>query len=964
MCRSPQDYQEQKERFARASELEGEARRWYLDETFAGDPEGRAQLEQLLAADEQASSFLRPGGPGVEGGAGALHPREIGPYRILGVLGQGGMGIVYRAQQQQPQREVALKVLRSTLVDPSILRRFEHEAEVLGRLSHPGIARVYEAGKASVGGVLQPYFALELIEGVSLVEHAQREHLPLQCRIELLAEVCDAVEHAHRKAVVHRDLKPGNILVDGDGQVKVLDFGIARVLDAEARASSLVTASGMVIGTLAYMSPEQASGRSKIDARTDVWSLGVLAFELFSGRMPHDLAQRSFHAAVAAIVEGEPQRLGTVAPALRGDLEVVVGHALEKEPARRYPSAAALADDLRRVLRDESIQARPPSSFYQLARFARRNRVLVAGVASTIVALAAGLVVSLGQFRRAEAARGEAEEEARIATLEANKARSINDFVLDDMLAAPDPWAESGDIRVSEVLDRAAERVEQRFENDPALEASVRATLGGSYMARGLYPRAHVQLRRAVELRRELHPEDHPDLARSLLDLSTLEEYRGESAVAEELGREAVAMCHRLYDGPADTTGDALLALGRALVSLGEFDAAREVLLECRAVREGLYEGAHPELMTVQADLGSLEHYAQRFDEATQYQLEALQMAREVYGPTSPFVGVALNDLAQTEMAVLPRERRGEAIERMRAGIVILDDSIGPEHAVTIRSRRNLGIGLGKVGEEEEAEALLLDAYELSVSLLGPEHLDSVQSGNSVAHFLMARQRNAEALEILDEVVPIALRVLGEDHPDALIPMFNQGWLLRRQGRLEEALGVFGDAHRGLRAAHGPDAWRTLLVHKDLLTLLIELGRLEQAGTELRAIAKHTGALGGPDYETVAIDIAEAANMLGGAAMAREEFATAAEHLTVGHELCVALWSVDDWRAADTASKLGACLAASGRVEEGRAHLVQAFEALGRATDAPASLLPAARERLVAFHEERGESVQAASYRE
>src|SRR6516225_6581574 len=399
----------------------------------------RAEVERLLALDDRLTS--------VEGQAGFLEsplvrtpsptdhiqgpaapfqgkfalPHHIGRYRILRLLGEGGMGAVYEAEQDSPQRAVALKVIRPGLLAPAFLKRFKQEVEILGRLHHPGIAQIYEAGVAEDG---QPFFAMEYIRGLTLGEYARLRALTVQARVELMARVCDAVQHAHDQGVIHRDLKPANILVDESGQPKVLDFGVARATDADLLTGAGLTRTGQLLGTPNYMSPEQVTGDpATIDRRADVYALGVILYELAAHRLPHRLEDRPLAEAARLILEQDPPRLGSVDPDLRGDVETIVARALEKDPARRYASAADLAADLRRWLAHEPILARPPSALYQLRKFARRHRALVAAVLGIGLALAAGTVVSVLYAVRAGQNARAADENARRARYQAYRAR-------------------------------------------------------------------------------------------------------------------------------------------------------------------------------------------------------------------------------------------------------------------------------------------------------------------------------------------------------------------------------------------------------------------------------------------------------------------------------------------------------------------------------------------------------------
>ena len=314
------------------------------------------------------------------------------------------MGTVYEAEQDNPRRTVALKVIRPELVSPELVKRFNHEAQILARLQHSGIAQVYEAGMGEDG---QPFFAMEFIRGMPLDEYARSRGLDAAARLELLAKVCDAVQHAHDKGVVHRDLKPGNILVDESGQPKVLDFGVAHVTAADLLSTSSRTQTGQLLGTLSYMSPEQlAADPSRLDGRSDVYTLGVILFELLANRLPYHLDQLPVHEVARVIEHQEPSRLGSIDTIYRGDVEIIVAKALEKDKTRRYASAGDLASDIRRYLRGEAILARPASALYQLRKFARRHRALVAGVSGIFAALLVGTVVSIVfALRAAENAR-------------------------------------------------------------------------------------------------------------------------------------------------------------------------------------------------------------------------------------------------------------------------------------------------------------------------------------------------------------------------------------------------------------------------------------------------------------------------------------------------------------------------------------------------------------------------------
>lgn len=430
---TPEQFRRIDEIFNSARGMPHGTRTAFLNESCGGDATLRTEVEALLTADEQPDDYLKT--PAIQQGAhiasigGRLSaqplpmPARIGNYRVIKIIGEGGFGVVYQAEQEHPRRTVAIKVLKSQFATPQVLRRFEYEAQVLGRLQHQGIARIFEAGTSHEGGRMLAYFVMEHIEGLPLDRYAREKSLTVRQRLELFARVCDAVQYAHQKGILHRDLKPGNILVVEDedsgkysmagetarsatprafsAQPKILDFGVARATDANEQLTTMRTSTGQFIGTLPYMSPEQVGGdQREIDTRSDVYALGVVFYQMLSGVLPLDFRSCSVPEAARKIRDDEPRKLGSIDRSLRGEIEIIVSKAMDKDRARRYQSALDLASDIRRYLAGEPIEARRDSTFYVLRKALRRYRGLVAAATLFAVSLAVFSVYAYLQSER------------------------------------------------------------------------------------------------------------------------------------------------------------------------------------------------------------------------------------------------------------------------------------------------------------------------------------------------------------------------------------------------------------------------------------------------------------------------------------------------------------------------------------------------------------------------------------
>ena len=504
-------------------------------------------------------------------------PARIGPYTVLERLGAGATGVVYRARQDHPRREIAVKLLRPSLADERLARRLAFEAEILARLDHPGIARVLDAGWHAGQDGARPYLAMELVRGLPLTTWVSQQAPSLATRVALLVAVCDAVSHAHGRGVIHRDLKPENILVTEDGRPKVLDFGIARVFGDDRRGTTLVTGAGQLVGTLAFTSPEQVGPHPEtVDTRADVYALGVLAYHVLGGRAPYELDELPLHEATRVVRQHEPALLGRIDPSLRGGLETVVAHALEKQRERRYASAADLAGDLGRALAGEPLLARPEPAWRQLGRLARQHPVGVMLLALLVVAPLAAM--SLERAASRELKRQTQEQRATHAALA-------------DLLADTGLGRWPGEESVADLMRRADELVPYHARGDVGLEGSLWIVVGRSLAHADVFPnqreQARAALERGVALQRRAYGADDPRALSALLDLAELAARHGDVAEAAGLLDRFERDAHAHFEDHDERVLAARSLRGSLAIAAGHVDEATPLLERVVAVARG-----------------------------------------------------------------------------------------------------------------------------------------------------------------------------------------------------------------------------------------------------------------------------------------------------------------------------------------------------------------------------------------
>lgn len=763
----------------------------------------------------------------------------IGPYKLLELIGEGGFGTVYRAEQAQPHRHVALKLIREGLASASLLRRFEAEAEILGRLQHPGIAQIFEAGTFDRGRGTQPFFAMELIKGTRLTEFARERALSTRQRLGLLIKICDAVQHAHARGIIHRDLKPANILVTDDGEPKILDFGVARATDSDVQQTTMQTDVGQLIGTVPYMSPEQVSGDpDELDTRSDVYALGVIAYELLAGRLPYDLQKKMIHEAARIIKEEEPTRLSSIDRRLRGDVETIVAKALEKDKARRYQSAESLASDISRHLTDQPITARPASTWYQVAKFTRRNRGLVAGLAMAFILLIVGLAGTSYGLWQAVVARN-SESLAKVAALqseagaklERDRARSVTDFVVKSLQSQDPNLAGSQDMTVAHAMTQAADNLSRgELKDQPETAAELLRTIANILNGNGRSAEAQGYAEQALKIVQDLHSGDHPDVALSLDVLASVRGSLGDMAGAEQLLTKALEICQRLYQGDHRDIASAINNLAGAVEMQGRLEEAEALFRQALEMDRRL---AKSDDIGVASDLNNLARVLEalgRAPEAEPLLAQALEMRRRLFGDDHPGVAESVNDLAMVRES-LGREADAEILYQraleikqhcyrgdhphVAAGLInlaIVRRALGRaaeaeplfeqaaemykrlyqgDHPYVAAALNNLANVRESLGRTEEAEALCTQALEMNRRVFPGDHERVAANLNDLARMRRSLGRPAEAEELMLQVLEMNQRLFKGDHPNTAVILNNLADIRLSLGRGAEAEAMF-----------------------------------------------------------------------------------------------------------------------------------------------------------------------------
>ena len=987
--------------FHRVLDLPPGERTAFLEAREESEPRIVAEVQDLLRRHADPRTFLE--GP-LTHLPGAEPAARIGPYEIQEVLGRGGMGTVYLAVRVDGayRNQVAIKVVHPELSDPHLEQRFRRERQILADLEHPSIARILDGGRTEDS---RQYLVLEYVQGEPIDRHCDGQRLPIRRRLELFRQVCSAVHFAHQNLVVHRDLKPGNILVTPEGHLKLLDFGIAKLLGTyEGGGPAPMTGEAPAPMTPEFASPEQMQGKP-ITTACDVYALGNLLYLLLCGRRPFQLSERSPQEFVKAVCSEDPvapstllqrargeeaspdwgHRVGAerstdalrLARALAGDLDNIVAKALQKDPRHRYLSAEELSLDVDRHLKGLPVAAREQTVGYRMRKFVRRHRWPVAAAAVVVLAFAAFTAALLLKQVQVLRERSHSQEVTRF---------------LEGLFEISDPDRARGErVTARELLDRGTADIQNRLQDQPLLRASLLATMGRVYRKLGLYDEAAPLVREALTLRRQAHGGAHREVADSLLDLGEQLLSEGEYGPAQSRFEEGWAMLQGVGAAQGESGVRAVSGLSRAFQLQGDYDRAQGLRRQSLDLAIEVLGERHAMTAVNQSRLGDLLRERGQYGAAAQAYTQALELYRRLYGEVHPRVADLHNDLGQLygEQGRFDEARRSfdgaleiqgrvyesdhpelasvrinlaalllgqgfleEAEDFARQGLESLREALGQSHPDVADSLNLLGLIRHHRGDLTTAEALFTEALEMWTELLGEDFVKVAAARNNLSQVLQDRGDLEGAQRQLIQALGIYRKTFGEEHIQVATVLSNLALVHKKKGDLKAARESYEESLRILGGLLGPEHPSVAKVSHNLAVLLDKLEEPEAAEERFRQALAALEASLPPDNVTLGVmrrNLARTLLAQGKAEEAREEVRRA---LTIfeGRQLAPGEGAMLAARGL-----LGEILVAQGEFEAAEEVLVGCLEA-ARQRQPGDPHLEKARERLAELYEAWGRS--------
>ncbi len=927
-------WQRLQELFDGAMEVPAERRLQWLSDACPDDADLRGQAESLILHEAQATGV----GDAIRGAASAFSvlwepapDDRFGPYRIMHLLGRGGMGAVFQAERDDDQfhMTVAIKLVRPNLLTPEMLERFKTERQILASLDHPNIARLLDGGAAPNG---TPYVVIEYVDGEPIAEYCRRRELSIRDRIRLFRKVCAAVQYAHQNLIVHRDLKPGNILVTKEGEPKLLDFGIAKLLDPAASSQTQTQARLM---TPDYASPEQVRGEP-ITTATDVYALGVLLYELLTGALPYKLTATDPHSVEQAICMTEPTRPSTTRRELRGDLENILLMALRKEPSRRYASAEQFSEDLRRFLEGYPVVARQDTWSYRAAKFVRRNRVGVAAAAAVallIVAFAITMAVQANRIAR----------ERDAATLERQKSEQVAAF-LSDLFSRADPTRTKGaSITAREILDSGAKRIETELAQQPEVQATMMTEIAKVYRSLGLYASARPLFEKALATRRRVLGERNNDVAASLSNLATIVRDLGDYDAALKYAQQSLSMRRQLFGNQSYELVPSLNGLAIQLEDQGDYKQAEQLHREAIAL---IRSQPNPDTLLLAASLNNLAGVVSRSgrdEEALQLFKESLEIRRKMLGNDDPLTLQVVNNLGGYYLSHSNFAESESAFREVLAGRIRI---LGRDHPDVAKAMTNLANPLTQEKKYDEATVLLKEAMDIFRKRLGETHLNVAFVIDALANLNYMKQDYKTADSYYEDSMNRFRAAFGDEHPETALSYYNIAGNFEAWGKYAEAEQYARKAERVYRTKTEPDG-------RKRLRAIVRIGEiLHYKGDQAAAEASYREALeiGKKNWQADDTDRAVALYGLGSALLDLKRPQEAEAYLREALSARKKIMPKGDVAIAYVENALGDCMMSLGKYKEAEPLLVGSLPAIRADDGSKGKQTLLAEGRLARFH--------------
>jgi serine/threonine-protein kinase len=936
--------------------LTSDPSRWssVLDESCSGDPALRAEVEALLAKLPQAAGFLSapPGSIAAalieetkQGDPSPLVGRRIGPYEIEREVGRGGMSRVFLARRADGEfeQQVAIKLLRPGLDSDLDLERLRAERQILAKLNHPNIARLLDGGVTSEG---QPYLVLEYVDGVPIDRYCNEKRLSIAHRLELFGTVADATQYAHRNLIVHRDLKPSNIFVTNDGTVKLLDFGLAKLLEQQDMLGGApATRTGQRWMTPEYAAPEQVRGDS-ITTVTDVYQLGVVLYELLTGRLPFAARDRNIHELEEAVLRTEPvppSVTGDGNRALRGDLDAIVMKAIRKEPERRYASVAAMFEDIERHRAGRPVLARPDSVGYRFGKFVRRHR---AGVTMGVAAVA--ILTTAGIRERTLRARAEGE---------ASRAKAVQDYLV-SVFDVADPFAppslRTGDVTARTLLDRGVSRMDSVLAGHAANQAELRQVFGRVYSNLGLYDQATAQLKQSLDQRRALYGSRHVAVAAAMDELAQTYVTRDMLDDAEPLLREAVAQQRALL-GNSLELARSLDHLGLVFRERNDFTGADSIHRESLAIKRAVLGSRHPEVAVSLNNLGLLLFWKGKNAEAEPLYREALSIQEETIGKEHPTTAQTVQNLAQS---LHGQRKLDEAEVLFRRALAIKKKTLGDHPSVTINLNNLASFLQRERGKLDEAEALVREALAADRRMFGENHANVAASLDNLATIMREKGDFDEAEALYEQALAVNQAVFGKKHNSVALNLNNLGTVRRLKGQPERGVPFLRESAALYTELLGDKHAYTLTVTINVARTLREAGRPAEAESVYRYVASVVDSAN-PGQRPIAVN---AQIGIGQSLLAASRPADALPVLQQGVEMALKQNGPEHVVTADARASLGTCFLDLKQPDKAQPLLESAYPIIEKRSKAQPRMVADTRRTMVRLYQALGRPDEARKY--